>query len=368
MSTEAPASGYAGGGALRLLAALLAVTACAGTNVDPARVEPESYQGGLRIDPESLRFEDTVVGCARSLVLRAENTGSEPLVLERVVEGEALHWRPQPPARIGPGEHRFFDLDFSPGVAGPHVADLELFTDEEGQPPYRLETRAVALAPVPPAAEAAARPPLDLVLVLDVSTSMDGLAGLRDATGRVFDFAAQSGLDLRVGLTTFGNRVVVHQNGRFLDREAFTTELDTLLLDGAPNPDLPQHLLNFDFRENILDALFRSATRFEFRPEARRTFLLMTDDTFREPPEIFSDGTPATFSYRRVSEQLRGNEVRLFSVHDSRKGRGLSSSHRGQPSLVSATNGAWFELEGVRSGAPELGALLVELASGPACP
>lgn len=211
-------------------------------------------------------------------------------------------------------------------------------------------------------------PPLDLVFVLDISTTMDELADLRGAILHLFELAPKSGLDVRMGLTSFGNDVVVHGDGAFLDRASFTRELDSQLLDGGPNPDLPRQLLNFDYPENILDALYRAATRFDFRPGARRYLLLMTDDTFREPPEVFSDGTPATFSYREVSEQLRDSGVRLFSVHDSRKGRGLSSSYRGEPSLVEATDGMWFDLEAVESGALDLDALLVDLASGPRCP
>jgi hypothetical protein len=203
--------------------------------------------------------------------------------------------------------------------------------------------------------------------VLDVSTSMDEIAMLRAAIQTLFDTIETETLDVRVGLTTFENDVVVHRRGAFLDRAAFFRELDTQLVEGTwiPDSELPRQLLNFELEENLLDALYGAATEFEFRSEARRFLFVVTDDTFLEPPAVFSDGNPVRHSYAEVAAALTEREIGLFSVHVGEKGEGLSSSYRDQASLVALTGGDWLELSDVR--AESLEVMLDELLTRPDC-
>jgi hypothetical protein len=212
--------------------------------------------------------------------------------------------------------------------------------------------------------------PLDLVLVLDVSTTMNELAPLRAALQTAWDRVEADHADVRFGLTTFENDVMVHGDGRFLARDAFFAELDSQLVAGewTPDPSRPRQLLNFDYAENALDALARSAEEFDLRPDARRYFLLMTADTFLEPPSVFSDGTPVLHDFADAAGALTGRSIRLFSIHAPLRGRGLSSAHEGQPSLVAATGGAWFEIGDVDGGSLALDALLLDLIAGRTCP
>ena len=198
---------------------------------------------------------------------------------------------------------------------------------------------------------------------------LDEMASLREAIRGLVEFVDVHDLDVQLGLTTFENDVITHGDGRFLAADEFFGELDSQLVEGTwvPDPELPRQLLNFDLPENTLGALQRSLRDFDFRPGSRRVFVLMTDDTFLEPPAVFSDGTPALASYAEVARALRENEVRLVSVHASARGEGLSSDHAGSPSLVTATRGTWFELADVSSGALALDALLADVVAGGAC-
>jgi len=355
---------------IAILGALLLV-ACA-RSPDGGALLPKSYDGTLLVRPDPVAFEDTRAGCVRSRTLELRNTSPDlSLVVTNVdLPDPSLSLGQELPIRLEAGGHRELDLHFTPESPGSRSVVAKITTDEGKLYPYELPIRATAVArPVAPA-DAAPAEPLDLVLVLDVSTTMNELADLRAALQGAFDRVESRGADVRFGLTTFENGVRVHRGGAFLEREAFFEELDSQLVSGrwVPDPDQPRQLLNFDFPENALDALGRSAVEFEFRPGARRRLLLMTDDTFLDPPEVFSDGTPVLYAYDEVARELEAHEIRLYSVHDPLRGRGLSSSRDGEPALVARTGGAWFEISDVDRGTLALGPLLLELISGRTCP
>ncbi len=327
-----------------------------------------AYDGPLRVTPAPVRVPDTFAGCVRSLILRLENSASDDAVqIERVeTPNDALRVTGEFPLRIPAGESRFIDLHFRPTAAGDGSGRIDIVTADARWEPYRLETIAVGIEPP----EAPADPgPVDLVFVLDVSTTMGTMPRLRDAVVQLFDFVESDGRDVRVGLTSFVNDVLLHDGGAFLDRSAFLRELDAQLdpVTGAPDLDLPRHQLNFDFPENSLGALYRAATEYSFRPEARRTLLLITDGAFLEPPEVYSDGTPATVSFLEVGSILDERGVELVSIHSNTTGRGLSSNYDGEPSLVSRTGGTWRELADIASSEQGLDDLLLRLAAGWSC-
>ena len=260
---------------------------------------------------------------------------------------------------LAPGETRTLEADFAPVKPGRVEGAVDLTTDEVSNPRYPVAHTAMGIEPP--------SRPLDLVFVLDVSTSMDEIAILRDAMGVVFDAIEAASLDVQVGLTTFENDVIVHGRGSFLDRVAFFRELDSQLVEGSwiPDGNQPRQLLNFELEENLLDALHRSATEFDFRTEARRYLFLMTDDTYLEPPAVFSDGSRVIHSYLEVVSVLTARDISVFSAHRSAKGRGLSSDYDGGPSLVERTGGEWLELGNVQ--AASLARMLGGLLTRPDC-
>jgi len=250
---------------------------------------------------------------------------------------------------------------------------VKLATDEAGEPPYTLTVSTSEGEPP--------ESPLDLVFVLDVSTTMDEIAPLRAGILELFASLEDHGAPdaerspaadpdrVRFGLVTFENDVVVHAGGRFLDRDAFLAELDAQLVEGTwtPDPERPRHLLNFDLPENLLDALYLASRGFAFREGARRYLLAMTDASFLEPPAVFSDGTPALHSYEDVAEALASRDLRLVAVSPAETSPGLATDYEGRPSLPSLTGGAWLDLARVRSDALAPGELLRRLVRGSAC-
>lgn len=355
-----------------VLAALLGLVACAGSGGSaPDAATPQqapAYEGSLRITPNPARVPETPVGCAESVLLRLDNESPETaLTIERIaLPNAALRILDPLPLTVAAGEHRFLDLHFLPTEPGDGSGPVSIVTGAARGVPYTLEVIAAA---VEPPALPAVPAPLDLVFVVDVSTTMQGLPQLRAGALSLFDLAERNAVDLRIGLVTFVNDVVVHDGGAFLDRAAFLRELDSQLNAGhnGPNPALPRHVLNFDFPENSLGALDRAAAAFAFRPAARRVLLLMTDDTFLEPPAVFSDGTPASVSLEQVATALEERGVRLVAIHASSNGRGFSSNDDGAPSLVAASGGTWLELADVVAGTRPLAPWLAHLAAGGGC-
>lgn len=339
---------------------------------DPAAVAPPAgYQGGLVVSPDPAAFEATRVGCARTLPLQLANARAEGALTVTGVQSPSRSLRPVAalPLIIPAGERRTLDLHFVPEAPGDAAGELAIATDEPGGQPYRLAVTASGVARAEPDPEAVAVAPLDLVVALDVSTTMTGAAGVRAAVEAAFERAEAGGPGARLGLVTFVNDVRVHGGGAFLARDAFLAELDAELDrdTGAPDPRGPRQILNFDFEEDVLGALHAAATRFPFRPQARRAVLLLTDASFLEPPAIFSDGLPAQWSFGQVARALGEGGVQLVAVSPAASGRGLSSSYGEEPSLVARTGGSWFELADVRRGAPALDEVLVDLVDGRGC-
>ena len=354
--------------------AVLALTACASGGPTPAgpaeAPAPASYAGALVATPDPAIFEPTRVGCTRTLPLQLANTRAEAAIVVTAIAspGPALRPALALPLSIPAGAQRTVDLHFVPEAPGDASGELAITTDEPGAQPFRLAVAASGVAraeDAPPEAPG----PLDLVLALDVSTTMTGAAGVRGAVAAAFNRAAAGGADLRLGLVTFVNDVRVHGDGAFLAREDFFAALDAEPDPdtGAPDPQGPRQLLNFDFAENALDALHAAATRFPFRPDARRVVLLLTDASFLEPPAVFSDGVPAQWSFGQVARALGERGVRLVSVNPATSGRGLSSSQGEEPSLVARTGGSWFELADVRAGAPTLETIVLDELAGRGC-
>ena len=355
------------GRTITILATVL-VAACAAP--ERGGLLPKSYDGALVVTPSPAVFAETRVGCVRSLDLELVNTSADlrVRVTNAGLSDPSFSLGQMLPLVLDPGAHRAVDLHFTPDAPGVRSASVALATDEGRLYPLELPVRAEA-RPRAKGEPTAAIEPLDLVFVLDVSTTMNEIAPLRAAAEAAWAFVEARGADVRFGLTTFENDVRVHRDGAFLDHEAFFQELDSQLVPGSwlPDPTQPRQLMNFDYPENALDALARSAEEFAFRPDARRYALLVTDDTFLEPPAVFSDGTPALHGFGETSRALTDHGIRLFSIHAPLRGSGLSSSRDGQPSLVSATGGAWFEISDVDHGELDLDQLLLDLITGRTC-
>ena len=105
--------------------------------------------------------------------------------------------------------------------------------------------------------------PVDIVFVLDESGSMfDDIALLRKNIYKFTDKLSKSGIDYRLGLITFGDRIN-HIYRPVPDADAFDYRLSKPLRGGG--------------REVTVDAVFK-ATKTKFRPNAQKIIILATDE------------------------------------------------------------------------------------------
>ena len=200
--------------------------------------------------------------------------------------------------------------------------------------------------------------PLDVVFVIDVSTSMDEAIGsLRSGIRDVWDAASRLSPDARFSLIVFvDDALAVDGCAPFASVEALSASFDRWQSYCASNESPLSHAENFDFPENSLDALQLAANACTFRTGATRIVVHVTDDTFLEPPSRFSGAIPAQYAFNEVSASYVTNELRLASFHDEdRYPQGFSTPYNGAPGLVAATHGASFSLGAVVAGDLNMG-------------
>ncbi len=203
--------------------------------------------------------------------------------------------------------------------------------------------------------------PLDVVFVLDVSTSMDEAIGsLRSGIRDVWDAASRLSPAARFSLIVFvDDALAVNACAPFASVEQLSASFDQWQSFCASNESPVSGAENFDFPENSLDALQLAVNACTFRPGATRIVVHVTDDTFLEPPSRFSGTIPAQYAFNEVSAAFVTNELRLASFHDvTRYPQGFSTPYGGAPGLVEATDGASFSLQAVVDGDLNMGSAI----------
>lgn len=207
--------------------------------------------------------------------------------------------------------------------------------------------------------------PLDVVFVLDVSTSMassfDALrAGIRD----VWDTASGLSPDPRFSMIVFvDDALAVEDCAPFASVDDLSASFDRWRSFCASNASPVSGYQNYDFPENTLDALYLAATACTYREGATRVLVHVTDDTFLERPEEFSPGAgmlgrglPARQTYPEVSRALTAFELRVATFHDAvEHPEGFSAPWEGAPSLVDATGGRSYSFPEVVAGRLDMG-------------
>jgi hypothetical protein len=207
---------------------------------------------------------------------------------------------------------------------------------------------------------------IDVVFVLDVSTSMTPVLGaLHAGIGDVWSAALGLSPDARFGLVVFVDDVMVTRGGEpygslvelqdeFQHWRDFCSSNDEPGGSGGYNTDCP---------ENTLDAVWAAATAFPWRDNAVRIIVLATDDTFVERPDALgSDWIEVQHTYAEVRDEVLAREIRVaaFAAHDSSNCSippthdaepGLFSDWLGLPALPASTGAQVFDIQDVRSGA-----------------
>ena len=230
--------------------------------------------------------------------------------------------------------------------------------------------------------------PMDVVFVIDVSTSMrDEVAGIRAGIDSIWAAAEGLALDVRFGLVVFVDDVAaVSACAPFTSVGALQDELmrwQTFTSSNGQPGGSPES--NSDCAENSLDALYTAATVCTWRPSATRLVIHITDDTFAEHPAVLS-GDPFGFSgitvertYAETVEALVSREIRVGAFAapgageecgagtSSDVGRGFHAPYQGMPSIPEATHGAVWSIRDVRAGTLEMAEAIIAFAEAEHC-
>ncbi len=200
--------------------------------------------------------------------------------------------------------------------------------------------------------------PLDVVFVLDVSTSMEGsLDALRDGIGDVWDAATALSPDPRFSLIVFvDDALAVDDCAPFGSVGELRGAFDTWRAFCSSNESPVSRAYNIDFPENSMVALYLAATECNFREGATRVLVHVTDDTFFERPARFSDAVACEHTFPEVSRALVAFQLRVASFHDTADyPDGFSRPYDGAPGLVESTGGSSFSLDDVVEGRVNMG-------------
>jgi hypothetical protein len=212
--------------------------------------------------------------------------------------------------------------------------------------------------------------PLDVVFVIDVSTSMDDDVGAIRA-GLDSIWTAASGLteSTQFSMVVFvDNALAVNGCAPFASIDAMQAEFERwrAFCETSQNPVGGGE--NFDCPENSLDALYLAATSCPWRAGATHVLIHVTDDTFVERPAVLSEdfetgeGTPVEHTYGEVMRALRDGMVRVGAFaspspgeecgagSSENAGEGFHDPFRGMPSIAEATGGRVWSIRDARGG------------------
>jgi len=206
---------------------------------------------------------------------------------------------------------------------------------------------------------------LDIVFVIDVSTSMTPiLTALRDGIGDVWSYAMGISANTRFGLVVFVDDVKFANDGvPFGDAATMQAEFDRwrsfTSSEAEPGGGAGT---NIDCPENTIDAVWVAAHGFPWRENSIRVIILATDDTFKENPQTLGSGPIRVMhTYSDLLDSLRASQIRVaaFADHtnqDCALGSGTSTEPgfytdwSGSPPLPAGTGAEVFDIQQVRGG------------------
>ncbi len=225
----------------------------------------------------------------------------------------------------------------------------------------------------------------DLVIVLDVSSSMTATIGqLAELAPSIFDAVRAERSDAHVSLVVFvDDALAVDGCAPLADAAALRSRLDAYRAFSASNRSPVSELPNLDCAENSLDALNVAISSCPWRA-GLRAILHVTDDTFVERPAVLSGpygpGVVVASTYAEVSAALARLEIHLLALTASGPGvscggpqvspdvgRGFTSPFGDAPSLPERTGGRAWPLAGLRDGSFALAPALTEVFSRASC-
>jgi len=204
---------------------------------------------------------------------------------------------------------------------------------------------------------------IDIVFVLDVSTSMDGmLQELEADIAEVWDAAndlTELDDDTHFGLVVFVDDFLVVNDGAsiYAGADGLQTDFNYWYTHTSSNQQTQSTAQNIDWPENTLDALNAAADGFNWRDQETtlRVIIHATDDTFLENPNSFSSGVQVLSTYAGTVANLQDKTIRVasFAAHlGGSSGNvdvepGFFADYAGQSPIPDATSGNVFEIGNV---------------------
>lgn len=222
----------------------------------------------------------------------------------------------------------------------------------------------VGAMPDAPAVDAQCQTAIDIVFVLDVSTSMDSVLTLLAEEIEAVD-AALATLELdtepHYGLAVFVDDAGLMNDGAEYDQVATLQQefADWAAWTAQGTQLAPAGFLNYTWPENSLDALFVAAETFAWR-DAESTLRLVihaTDDTFWDGPTS-QNGVQIEHGYDETVEALQAAQARVYAFTADIGGEcecddvspGWSAPYLMQPSIPDATDGGRFDIQQIVGG------------------
>jgi hypothetical protein len=221
---------------------------------------------------------------------------------------------------------------------------------------------------------------VDIVFVMDVSTSMGPFLNKLAQEILVVDQAIKQ-LDLvappQYGLVVFVDDTRVISNGQpYTDLNLLKQDFQTWSAFTSSNQQTASSSFNTTWPENSLDALYRAAKEFAWRPvdQTLRMVIHTTDDTFWNGPTV-QDGVQIQRSYAETVAALQAESVRVFSFAAKLGGQcecenveaGWFAPYQGNPPIPDATGGSAWNIDQVLSNQISLSAAINEAVDQSRC-
>ncbi|MFO8070751.1 MAG: hypothetical protein R6V85_02645 [Polyangia bacterium] len=201
---------------------------------------------------------------------------------------------------------------------------------------------------------------IDIVFAIDVSTTMSGyLSTLEDEIGLVWEAAEEISADddPHFGLCVFVDDFLLVSPQTYTSVSDIKSDFNYWYNHTSTNQQTQSNATNSDWPENTLDALYEAATAYQWRDQdlTLRVVIHATDDTFREHPDSFSSGIPATHTYEETVQALQEQTIRVasFAAHlggpagNADVEPGFYTDYQGQSSIPEATSAMVFDIDEV---------------------
>ncbi len=226
---------------------------------------------------------------------------------------------------------------------------------------------------------------LDVVFVMDVSTSMTGLFDALEQDILDVDLAlAQLDVeaDTHYGLVVFVDDTEVANDGAaYLDAGVLADEFAAWNEFTGSNLQIHHPGRNGTLEENSLDSLYRAASEFQWRSAAttHRIVIHTTDATFWDGPLVQPDGVAVEHGYAETVARLRAEEVRVFAFASDAVGpaipgfpaldaaAGWFAPYDAMPAIPEDTGGAALPIDDVLAGTVSLADAIPQVVEQSQC-